>query len=309
MSFPLVGNVKTRSTVLSLIAANRLPHALLITGDNGLGKHTLARFIAKAAVCSESVKPCGSCKNCVTAGKDMHPDIIYVRREKDKKELGVKVIRQLRSDAFVVPHEADRKVFIIEDAQNMNISAQNALLKILEEPPESVLFILLCTVPSAILPTVLSRCITVCLLPVGEDEGAKEVCRITGCKEADALEAVKNTRGNIGKAILLLKNGAHNTAKVAAEEFLNMLCQKNEYGMLKALSVFEKDRAGTDLFFDELKAEICEKIKTLPPSGKRARALYNLFCSLDEFKESAKLNANLSLLFCTLTAAAGDYMR
>lgn len=309
MSFALIGNERVRDTVNAFIVGGRIPHALIITGETGLGKHTLARHIAKAAVCEADIKPCGNCRGCKNAQKDIHPDIIFVKREKDKKELGVKVIREVRSDAFIIPHEADRKVFIIEEAERMNASAQNALLKILEEPPERVLFILLCSSASAMLPTVLSRCVKLSLSPVETEEAVSFVASAASCDEQKAEEALKNARGNIGRALSIVGKGEKNNAKEAASAFIDMLFEKNEYAMLKTLSPFEKDRAATDLFFSELKAEICERVKALPKNGRRARALCGLFADIDGFGESAKLNANLSLLFCDLTAAASDYMR
>lgn len=309
MSFPLVGNEKVRYTVESFLASSRLPHAIIISGEAGLGKHTLAKYIAKSAVCTGDKKPCGVCHGCETSEKGLHPDITFVTREKDKKEISVKIIRDVRSEAFVVPHEAPKKVFIIEEAERMNTSAQNALLKVLEEPPEYVVFILLCSVRSALLPTVLSRCINLSLSPALGEEAEEVVKSLAGCDTSAAAEALYTTHGNIGKAVAAITRHSENIAGSTAKAFLDMMFERDEYGMLKALSAFEKDRAATDLFFSELKYEICERVKSLPKNGRRAKALFSLFCDIDRFSESAKLNANLSLLFCSLVVTANNYMR
>lgn len=308
MSFPLIGNEKTKLTIKSFLASGKLPHALIIAGETGLGKHTLARYIAAAAVCSGKDKPCNACRNCNASFKDIHPDIIYVKREKDKKELGVKIIRDIKRDAFVIPHEADKKVFIIEDADKMNTSAGNALLKILEEPPDFVMFILLCSVTNSLLDTVLSRAVVLRLSPVGE-EGAEIVRKAANCDEETAIAALRSARGNIGKAITFAGKKAENTARDMADEFIDAFLKSEEYTMLKILRPLEKSRAELDNFFAELKAELCEKLKELPKNGKRAKAVFSLYMDIDEFILHAKLNANLPLLFCALTSRANNYMR
>ena len=120
--------------------------------------------LAEAAVCSDSAnRPCGVCRNCRKVEKGIHPDVITIglpldEKGKPKKEIQVDQIRDMISDAYILPNEAERKVYIIENADCMNINAQNAALKLLEEPPAGVV-ILLCAVNTGqLLPTVRSRC-------------------------------------------------------------------------------------------------------------------------------------------------------
>ncbi len=120
--------------------------------------------LAEEAVCSDSAnRPCGVCRNCRKVKKGIHPDVITIGlplddKGKPKKEIQVEQIRDMISDAYILPNEAERKVYIIENADCMNISSQNAALKLLEEPPAGVV-ILLCAVNAGqLLPTVRSRC-------------------------------------------------------------------------------------------------------------------------------------------------------
>jgi len=144
--------------------AARLSHAYIISSADPALSRQRAEEIAAAAVCrSPSDVPCGVCRACRKAAEHIHPDIIPVRREEDSKgrlrrEITVDQIRAVAADAVVLPNESERKVYLIEDADTMNVSAQNAALKLLEEPPAGVIF-LLCTVnPGQLLPTVRSRC-------------------------------------------------------------------------------------------------------------------------------------------------------
>lgn len=164
----------------------RIPHACLICAPNSEAALSKARDLAARAVCSGNAlsKPCGVCRDCRKVASGIHPDVITLSRAVDdkgrqKQNITVDQIRALSADAIVLPNEAKRKVYIIDEAETMNPAAQNAALKLLEEPPAAVVF-LLCTVrPMQLLETVRSRCALVKLQgaedPEGPDEAAKEL--------------------------------------------------------------------------------------------------------------------------------------
>lgn len=155
-------------------AVGRLSHAYIVEGPVKEAVHALADHLAQAYVCScEGSKPCGVCSNCRKAAGNIHPDIIRVALLEDKREIVVGQIRQLRNEAYIRPNEADRKVFIIEDAQIMNENAQNALLKVLEDGPQYLSFLLLTENAQQLLPTIQSRCEILSLTArPGEDTSA-----------------------------------------------------------------------------------------------------------------------------------------
>lgn len=145
-------------------ASSRLSHAYIVSAPTQDDCLRHARRIAAAAVCSSSVRPCGQCRNCRKADAGIHPDIRLVTRLVDdkgveKKNILVDQMRELAMDAVVLPNEAEGKAYIIRDADSMNDNAQNAALKLFEEPPRGVVFILCVTNPAALLPTVRSRCV------------------------------------------------------------------------------------------------------------------------------------------------------
>ena len=101
ISFPLIGNVNINASVTNSLKEHRLPHALLIEGDAGTGRHTLARFLAKAIVCEGEAVPCGECGGCKAADSSNHPDITTVAPEENKKNIAVAQIRELKSATLI----------------------------------------------------------------------------------------------------------------------------------------------------------------------------------------------------------------
>ncbi|MBQ9919750.1 MAG: DNA polymerase III subunit delta', partial [Clostridia bacterium] len=155
MQMPLIGNKRICSMVNSMVKNRRIPHAILIEGEEGLGKSTLSRYIAKAALCDNENPPCDECKTCHLIDVGSHPDFQVV--EPDGAQIKVAQIRELRVEAFLSPMSAGGRVFVISAAHTMNDSAQNAFLKVLEEPPANVTFILLAKSASLMLETIRSR--------------------------------------------------------------------------------------------------------------------------------------------------------
>ena len=144
----------------------QIAQATIVTAPDREAGLACAEQLAAALVCQGSgPRPCGACRACRKAAAGIHPDIIRVRRPEDdkgrqKKEIQVDQIRRMAADALVLPNESERKVYLIEDADTMNAAAQNAALKLLEEPPRGVWFLLCAGNPALLLPTVRSRCLT-----------------------------------------------------------------------------------------------------------------------------------------------------
>lgn len=144
--------------------------AYLFTGPEGVGRHIAAKLFANALVCENVVgAPCGTCHACIGAKADTNPDIVYIKPT-DKKTISADQARGIVVDAYIKPMESTKKVYIVEDGALLNEFAQNCLLKILEEPPEYVVFIIIATSESVLLQTVLSRCTLVRFPTVKDNE-------------------------------------------------------------------------------------------------------------------------------------------
>jgi len=161
MNFPgLDGNAALRARLAGAMSSGGLSHAYIIYGESCEARLKLAEILAAAMVCSgKGDKPCMLCKDCRKAAGGIHPDIKLVLREKDKRSYGIEIIRDMAADAFVLPNEAEKKVYIIPDGDCLTPPCQNAALKVLEEPPRYAAFILLAENPGNFLETLRSRCI------------------------------------------------------------------------------------------------------------------------------------------------------
>lgn len=192
------------------VASSRISHAYIIEGAEGSGKRTLARLICAAIACKEDGRPCMECVSCSKILRDQSPDVITVTAEKGKAQLGVDVIRKVREDAAYAPNDLLKKFYIIPFADTMNDASQNALLKILEEPPPHVMFMLLSENADNLLSTIRSRA-PILRTQALDDELVREYliksdANAKGLSESDPDAfgaAIKLSRGSIGKALEL----------------------------------------------------------------------------------------------------------
>lgn len=304
MSFPLISNETLCEKVLSQIENDRLPHAVIIEGEKGLGRHIFAKFLSLAVLCSENRKPCYKCQSCHLGEVGSHPDITVVAPEDKKKNIAVGQIRELRQSAFVKPHFSNRRVFIIDKAETMNLQSQNTLLKILEEPPYGVYFILITESAKALLETVLSRCVIFKLSTPTKSEGFNWINdNIKPKRDAELIKrALDESKGNIGRAVELLRKRNADSPEAIAKEFSKLLFSGDEYSMLLMLSNFEKDRPKADVFLASFKYEIASLLRENYNDIQKSKLLSDLYSLCDGFALSLKSNINLSLLFCEITA-------
>lgn len=204
MSFDaLLGNERLKENISRSIARGRPSHFYLISGPKGSGKHTLATLLAAALNCTGADKPCLSCAHCRKTLGGNHPDYITVF-DPDHKNLPVKIVRQVRDEMFVRPNEGTKKIYMIP--QEMGTEGQNALLKVLEEPPSYGVFILLTENPNSILPTIRSRCTHLAMSGLSEEILQKELsARFPQAGSDDISAAISRSGGYLGQAIALLE--------------------------------------------------------------------------------------------------------
>ncbi|MBQ7744900.1 MAG: hypothetical protein IJT85_04955 [Ruminococcus sp.] len=273
---------KAADIIKNITESGRLPHAFIIEGG-GVEAAELAKYLSAFAVCSEQDKPCGHCKNCVNAFAKTHADITYVYPDSTSKSktLTIDRIRELIKDAYILPNDSDSKVYIFENADSVFTEVtQNAFLKLLEEPPKGVYFILLCQSAKGMLPTIISRCSMINL--GGEAEIGEE-------------------------------------AQKAAETIINGIISLSEYDLLLALrSLADKSladdilRAVKLILFDAVTVLSGAKASYKPELAKKLssrftrKKLLDMIELTDRSKYKLKQNININLL---TTQLCGEYRR
>ena len=234
----LLGNERIKDNLRVGLRRGRVSHFYLISGPEGSGKRTLARLLAAALMCTGDEKPCGVCEGCRKVLGGVHPDFITVD-DPEKKTVPVDLIRQARADIYVQPNEGQRKIYLFPRGQDMGIPGQNALLKILEEPPSYGVFLLLTDNPERLLPTVRSRCTELALQSIPEPILRRELAKRFPEAEADTLSAaISRSGGYLGQAIMLLEGT--NELPQQTVEFAQAFAQRNVMGLVRVLVPMEK---------------------------------------------------------------------
>lgn len=281
---------KLKDEIKSAVKSRKLPHAIIISSGDLRSRIDLASYLSAAYICADEDKlPCGECRHCQKIFECIHPDVQFYEREKDKKEFSVKIVRDsIKTDAFIKPNEADGRVFIIKDAETMNVSAQNALLKILEEPPKGVKFILCCENAADLLETIRSRATIYALISNKE-----------------------------------LNEAEQKISHLAAELALSLI-SFNEYEFVAKTGVFEKDKELLGAVMEKMQILFRDALAVKNNSSilsndadctyKLASAfstsvLINLISKLNELAESINKNANLNLLITRFSSVLRQVTR
>ncbi|MBR6918140.1 MAG: hypothetical protein IKN38_08150 [Clostridia bacterium] len=207
----IIKNEKLKETIASDILKHRISHAYIIEGPDGSGKHTAATEIASALFCERASGgrfPCKECLSCRKTAEGICTDVIYVNRG-TKASIGVDTVRDLKETVNYAPVEMPYKVYIIEEADKMTVQAQNSLLLVLEEPPEFVVFLLLCKDSTLLLETVRSRAPVIKMQLFSADDVASILSmkkQYSGVPKDTLSSAAAASGGALGKAELLLSD-------------------------------------------------------------------------------------------------------
>lgn len=237
------GHKKLKNLFYDLKNTNRFLNAYIFEGDRGIGKKTIAKYFSMFIMCNDN-PPCLNCSACFTTNAMTNPDILYVSNE-DKAEISVLKIRDMIKEVFIKPSVNKKKIFVIENAHLMNDAAQNALLKVIEEPPEYAVFILLCENKNKILPTILSRCSVITIPPLEKSD----IYDIFG-EENNVFASY--SMGNPGRYKSLLEDESF--LLIRDEFYQNILClvDSDRYSVYKICTSFEKNKDYKDTLFEML---------------------------------------------------------
>ena len=232
----LIRNVRRRTS----------QHAYIFEGERGGGSLEGARLFANALVCErEESAPCGVCNACILAKAGSHPDLHFVTPQKDKKNITVDIIRGLLTDAYTKPYETGKKVYIITYGDEMNEQAQNALLKLLEEPPEYAVFIILAENAEALLATIRSRCEKIKFPPVSEEK-TREWLKKHYPDNPNTDFLARYSQGNIERAKNLAEEEDFMPLRQGAFELLPKLLSKELLESYDVLNFVEANKENAE---------------------------------------------------------------
>jgi DNA polymerase-3 subunit delta' len=259
----VLGHRRLLSLLSRAAARGTLPPALLFAGPRGIGKRKTALALAQALNCPNpmlrsagasapasdfDLDACGDCASCRRIARGVHPDIVILAPG-DTGNIWIDDVRDVLTSAGYRPFEGRRRVAIIDDADAMTSQAQNALLKMLEEPPSASIFILVSSMPDALLPTVLSRCPRLRFGPLTTAEVAHVLMTNHEYSEADASAAALEAEGSIGRALALQSADlvdARETAQRVLEQSVRTSDPGRRIGLAKDLAAGKKGSPASD---------------------------------------------------------------
>ena len=295
----LLGNQRLKDNLINSLSRGRASHFYLISGPTGSGKHTLAKLLSAALMCDGSSKPCLACGPCRKVMAGLHPDFITVE-DPEHKNVPVRIIRQIRDEMFVRPNEGACKIYFLP--QSLGTESQNALLKILEEPPSYGVFILLTENPESLLPTVRSRCVELKLLPLEEPILRKALQQqFPEAAEDTIAAAISRSGGYLGQAKALLEGQSH--VPPQTEDLVQAFCRRDSLLLTQTFVPMEKWKR------DQL-MDVLQQWVVLFEGALACRsgltALSPLSAQLAAQRSAAELNAAISALRQAIEYAGGN---
>ena len=254
---------RLKENLEAIILGKRLPHSIILEGEDTEISDKVTDIITQTAVCSsDGRQPCGECNACMKVFKKIHPDVYYLKGSTATGNVSIDDIRKMLRDTYTIPNEAPAKVYVLTDCHRFSSQVQNALLKSLEEPNQSIVYILRCASSDTLLETVKSRCITLKLDAYSEidtdavDKAQDIAITLAGiCAQRDMefdllceCEKLSDEKGNFELIFtelkkILLMSASNTTGNVALGETVAQLRRLGSNKILRMIDVAEKARS------------------------------------------------------------------
>lgn len=236
--------------LISNVRRGNNANTYIFEGTPGLNRHNAARLFAKALVCdAPNQAPCCECSACREAQAGSHPDIVFVKPEKDRATLGIKPIRAMVTESLVTPFYDRHKVFIIDDGDILTIEAQNAFLKAIEEPPDYAVYIIVCTDSGSLLQTVRSRSVIISFPPISDDM-VRRYIEAHYPNERDIDFFVKYCAGVPKTADKIINNEDFERLREETLNIVPRILSRNKLHAYAAAEFFEKNKNDASVICD-----------------------------------------------------------
>ena len=247
----ILGHEQIIEHLQNAIKTDKVSHAYILDGPDMSGKKMIADAFSMTLECEKKgTEPCMECHSCKQALGKNQPDIIYLQHEKPKT-ISVDDIRsQINNDIGVKPYSSPYKVYIVDEAEKMNVQAQNALLKTIEEPPAYAVILLLTNNAEIFLPTILSRCVRLSLKAVPDEKIKAYLMENYEVPDYKADVCVAFAQGNVGKAIELAESEDFNEIKNSALQLIKRLDDIELYEMTEAVKQISNYKLQINDYFD-----------------------------------------------------------
>lgn len=284
----LLGNERLRDSLCAALAAGRLSHGVLLCGEAGCGVGYAARCLAADYLYPQG----GDGARLVMEGNC--PEVLTVAGEGASGDIKIERIRAVRKELYNTALSSEGRVVLIHGAHKLNASGANALLKVLEEPPDGVLFLLIAPGEASVLPTIRSRCAVYSLAPVSEEICAAYLRKHYPRENAEELAALFG--GKIGTAVRCVSDAGAKRRLADAKLLADSVQNRDAYAALVLLSGYEKERADAKLLLSYT-AQLCSAaLRGAYPYLDAQRAAHALPCLFDaDAKLSGNVNAKLVL--------------
>lgn len=309
----IVGHNQMIKMLMSAVAHDRVAHAYLFIGPEGVGKATSALAFTRALLCTDPSggDACGSCRECRQMAHSNHPD--FYRLSPTGSSIKIEQIRGIQRKVMFRSYQGGRKVFLIEQAETMTAEAANCLLKTLEEPPADTAFILLSARPQVLLPTILSRCQQLFFKHIPSRELASLLSRLYGLQPEEARLLAVLSGGSMSKA-LACANGSFQAERAEAIRLAAVLgeagvtealelaeeisrSRKNILNLLELLTCWYRDllvwkeTGAVDLLFSP---DLINQVKLEAAIFETGR-LVEILADMEQYKNKIRANTNMRL--------------
>lgn len=299
----VVGNHRNKEILQNSLRDNSYSHAYLFAGPGGTQKNEMAMAFAQGLLCSgQGAKPCGRCKGCQKVEKGNHPDLHIIQPEDGSASLKINQIRQMQHSMSSKPYEGDKKIFILRKAETMGEPAQNAMLKVLEEPDKGTVLLLIANSTSGILPTILSRCQILNFAPLSFQEFSRVWSKRRAFSQEELESLYNRTQGRFGESLRVVEDDKGGEEFQRISLLLDQALRGDLDKIFEVTSYASTQHLGDIEFTDYLLIYFRNKMMGMLKDGVDSENEHLTICVINDiidailqFQNNTKINLNTGL--------------